>query len=476
MLYVVATGRQPSDLTLAGCEVLQKADVVVVKSDKTHIKTMLARLNITNYQTCDALYEEAEDFDQLNLAIADQLTLLCKQHDKVAFCVYGSGADDSTVELLRTSGVPFELIAGVSLEAALPSCSDGRGVVVYTAAQLLQQHDFVTTGGVTVIKAIDDAFVASEVKLKLLTVYDYDSTVQISDGTTVKNILLEELDRQKKYSYCTSVAVLPKELTAKRTHDYCDIATVMRILRAPDGCPWDREQTHMSLRKNVIEEAYELSHAIEQGDTDNMVEELGDILMQVAFHIGIAEDEGEFCASDVYSALCNKLISRHAHVFGQLPKSATAEEALVNWEAAKKNEHKIVDLKHNLQDVPYSMSALMRAQKVQYRAKKGGYDFADIMQAVDKVKEELSEFLAEVDKGDAQLAEKEGGDLLFTAINVLRLAGVDGETALTSATDKFISRVALCEQELKRSGKTLSQLSMAEFDQLWQKVKQHEKG
>lgn len=260
------------------------------------------------------------------------------------------------------------------------------------------------------------------------------------------------------------------ELLGKDNFDYNDCYEVLRILRGEDGCPWDRAQTHKSIVKNVIEEAYELANALEQENVPNTVEELGDLLMQVLFHLEIGEDSGEYQPKDVYTALCRKLIDRHPHVFGDV-KAENADESLDVWNAQKLKEHKIKSVTENVLDVPRNMSALMRSQKIQSRASKGGYDFSDIAQAADKVREELDEFLnaADIER------QMEGGDLLFSVVNLLRLYGVDSETALLCSTDKFTARVAECERILSDEGKRLTELSQEQFDETWARAKRHDK-
>ena len=257
-----------------------------------------------------------------------------------------------------------------------------------------------------------------------------------------------------------------EELLNKEKFDYNDCYDVLRILRGEDGCPWDRAQTHKSIVKNVIEEAYELANALEHENVSNIIEELGDLLMQVLFHLEIGEDNGEYKPADVYTALCRKLIDRHPHVFGEV-KVSDADESLDVWTAQKLKEHKIKNTAENVQDVPRNMAALMRSQKVQSRASKGGYEFADVNQVTDKVREELNEFLT----ASPEQKQMEGGDLLFAVVNLLRLQGVDSETALLMSTDKFVGRVAECERILAERGDKLTEMSSEAFDEVWTEAK-----
>ena len=259
-----------------------------------------------------------------------------------------------------------------------------------------------------------------------------------------------------------------QELLNKKEFDYNDCYDVLRILRSENGCPWDKAQTHKSIVKNVIEEAYELANALENGDINNIIEELGDLLMQVLFHIEIAVDDNEFQPQQVYTALCRKLIDRHPHVFGEV-KAANADESLDVWNAQKLKEHKIKNTAENLVDVPRGMSALMRAQKIQSRASKGSFDFKNQQQIVDKLHEELQEFLSATGK-DRQM---EGGDLLFVVVNLLRFEKVDSETALLLSTDKFVRRVVECERILEGKGQRLQELSGEQFDEIWCEAKRN---
>ena len=257
-----------------------------------------------------------------------------------------------------------------------------------------------------------------------------------------------------------------QRLLDKQEFDFNDCYDVLDILRSPDGCPWDRAQTHKSIVKNVIEEAYELANALERGDVDNTVEELGDLLMQVLFHIQIAQQNNEFQPNRVYTALCRKLIDRHPHVFGSVVAN-NADEPLDVWNAQKMKEHRIKSTADNLTDVPQGMSALMRSQKIQSRASKGGYEFQTVSQAEDKLREELCEFLT----ADASNRQMEGGDLLFAAVNLLRLNKVDAETALLLSTNKFVNRVSECERILNARGQSLKDLPAEAFDEIWAEAK-----
>lgn len=456
MITVVGMGRNVDDVTLSGVEAIKNADVVVVKSRLTHAAEAVAKIR-NDAIFCDDLYENAEDFDQLNQQIAERLQSFGKR--KVAFCVVGDGADDTTAQILPSA----KFVHGVGLYSAAMPCEGG--VRVYTAQEFCNEKHILPVP--TVIFCIDDKFVAGEIQLKLTEAFDADTEVKFVYGKNEKNIALHDLCKQR-YNYETAVYVVPKPLRDRQVFGYYDAVDVLTVLRGENGCPWDRAQTHKSIIKNAVEEAYELADALEKEDTEHTVEELGDLLMQVLFHLEIALEDGEFSPSAVYSGLCRKLIDRHPHVFGSV-KAQTADESLDVWNAQKLKEHKIKSVAENVLDVPFGMSALLRSQKVQSRASKGGYEFSDVSQVVEKVKEELLEFLNASD-GEKQM---EGGDLLFAVVNLLRLCGVDSETALLSSTQKFVKRVAECERILAENGGSLKQLPQEAFDEVWAEAKKN---
>ena len=459
MLTVVAMGLNKDDLTIKGLNVLKNADVVIVKSERTHMSETLKEHGI-EYISCDDLYDKAEDFLELDKLIVKRLN---QQQGNIAFCIVGSGTDDSTVDYLKQHNVPFETVYGVSAEQYVNPVCDSNGVRVFTAQQFVDCTN--VTAVATVVKYIDDSYIASDVKLKLQSCFDYDNAITVYDGRLYQSTL-DELDRLD-YNHLTTIYIRPNDDYSKRkVFDFKDVMDVMHILRSPNGCPWDREQTHESIRKNVIEESYELAQAIEDNDIDNMVEELGDMLMQIAFHIEIAMDDSEFTAEDVYTALCRKLVDRHPHVFGEV-QAVNSQQSLDSWEKIKAQQHKIKNLTENLRDIPKGMSALMRCNKAQYRAGKQGYDFVNLQQVEDSLLSELNE----LKNAPEDCRQEEGGDLLFSVVNLLRWYGVDAETALLTSTEKFINRVIAVEKKLEPTGKKLKELTPEQFDQLWAEVK-----
>ncbi len=259
------------------------------------------------------------------------------------------------------------------------------------------------------------------------------------------------------------------DFKSKEKYDFYDLLRIMDILRGEGGCPWDREQTHESIRKNFIEEVYEVCEAIDLKDNRLMCEELGDVLLQVVFHADMAEDEGAFDIGDVCDGVCKKLILRHPHIFGQA-EAHTSAEVLDKWEAIKSVEKGHKTYSDGVRSVAKSLPALMYAEKVQKKAAKAGFDWPDIGGALDEGDEEKRELIRAMN-GDGDAAE-ELGDLLFAVVNAARFLDVAPEEALERASRKFADRFCLMESLADRD---LAELSLDEMEALWQRAKQEDR-
>lgn len=241
---------------------------------------------------------------------------------------------------------------------------------------------------------------------------------------------------------------------------------VMNRLLSPDGCPWDREQTHRSLVRYLLEETYEVIEAIEEGDMNKLKEELGDLLLQVVFHAALAEREGHFNLDDVAEKVCLKMISRHPHVFGDMDIN-TSDEVMLNWECFKRQEGK----RSILEGIPGILPALLRALKLQEKAQRVGFDWPDVNGAVEKIQEEVKEFTAANASGNQEQRVDEMGDILFALVNVARMSGVEPEQALQGSNNKFIRRFQYIENQLNSKGETLEEASLNRLDALWEEAK-----
>ena len=256
---------------------------------------------------------------------------------------------------------------------------------------------------------------------------------------------------------------------AAEGYRFDDLISVVEVLRSEEGCPWDREQDHKSIRKDLIEETYEVIEAIDTENTELLREELGDVLLQVVFHAQIEAEKNVFTVDDVANDICVKLIHRHPHVFGDV-EADTSEKVLSNWEKIKSEEKERVTVTDKLRAIPPMLPALMRAQKVGKKA--SCFDFPDSLSVMDKIYEELDELRVAIDKKDSDNIAEEMGDLLLTITSLARKLGVDSEEALARATDKFIDRFEQVENAVISEEKNIIELSMIELDAIWDKNKQ----
>ena len=257
----------------------------------------------------------------------------------------------------------------------------------------------------------------------------------------------------------------------KDTYGLEDLVEIVRILREPGGCPWDQEQDHHSIRRNLLEEAYEAAEAIDEESPEHLKEELGDVLLQVVLHARMEQEAGRFDLQSVADGICKKLIYRHPHVFGNEAVSGS-DEVLVNWEELKRKEKHQESAADSVDAVARSLPGLWRAEKVQKKAAKAGFDWPDIQGALEKLREEHQELEEAIQSGTN--VSEELGDLLFAAVNVARYVKTDPEEALSQACDKFARRFRAVEEAAQAQARRLEDMTLAEMDALWDKVKAQE--
>ncbi|MBI4518388.1 MAG: nucleoside triphosphate pyrophosphohydrolase [Deltaproteobacteria bacterium] len=251
---------------------------------------------------------------------------------------------------------------------------------------------------------------------------------------------------------------------------FAELVQIMERLRAPGGCPWDREQSHASIKPYLIEEAYEVIEAIEANDDTELCLELGDLLLQVVFHAEMAQERGAFAIGDVIRAICEKLIRRHPHVFGDL-EVKDSDEVLRNWSRIKAAERQHREDRSALAGVPRAMPALIRAQRLGEKAARVGFDWQRAADVLDKLAEELNELRAAMQLGDPAAAESELGDVLYAATNLARHLNCNAEDALTKASDRFTRRFRYIEERLSAAGKDIHDTAIEEQEALWQEAK-----
>lgn len=270
--------------------------------------------------------------------------------------------------------------------------------------------------------------------------------------------ILTDNERQEKIS----------RLLNTQKYDFDDLVEIVTVLRSNGGCPWDKEQTHKSLRRDFIEETYEVIEAIDTEDPKLLREELGDVMLQVVFHADIEHEEGRFDIDDVANDICVKLIHRHPHVFGEL-KLDNSADVLENWDKIKGEEKQRNTLTDKLRSIPPMLPALMRAQKVGKKA--SFFDFETVDAVYDKLYEEISEVKEAAESGDGDAVMEEMGDLLLTVTSLARKLGVDSEQSLFNATNKFIDRFEKVENAVLEQGKRVENMTMAELDEVWDGIK-----
>lgn len=462
----VAPLSTPQTLTHAAWAAVSSANVLYLQTaEHPSAKPVLdAKLA---YVSMDDLYESAEDFEALNRAIAERLT----SGDSCVYAVMGDGCFaqmDAIKSAAIEKGFRVDVLAGVSYaKAAFPEVQEGMICTARTLPALFDRTQPL------LVQELDHPIVAGEVKLRLSDVYPEThpvtlATMQPDGHYHRRTFALSELDRCRKLFAGSVLLVPPLAFEQRDRYDYHDLVYIMQRLRAPGGCPWDREQTHESLKLDLIEECYELNDAIDEQDDAHIIEELGDVLMDVVFHSVIADEQGRFNEHDVADGVVKKLIYRHPHVFGS-EKAESSADVLVRWDELKQKEKNQKTKTETLCAVPKRFPALLRASKVQNRARKVGFDWKDAEEAMPKVYEELDEIKAAM-QGDGSVAE-EAGDLLFAVVNVIRLLGCDSEQMLHDASDKFIRRFARMEELAAADGYALDKLSLKEQDVYWEKAK-----
>lgn len=480
MGQITIVGLGPGDfglITLDTWNKITNADKLILR---TAIHPTVADLNKHNveYTSCDEFYEQGNSFDEVYNNIAQKLITEAKAGHNVVYAVPGSPfVAERTVVIIREqakqSDVKLDILSGMSFMEVMYqrlNIDPIDGLTILDACDLEDLPDEMPSS--LVITQVYNQHVASDTKLTLMEKYPEDFPVTFIRNLSlpdeeVREIPLYELDRQPNIDHLTSLYIgkMPKH---EQTFDLEPLEDVIKTLRSPDGCPWDIVQTHKSLRRNLIEEVYEVIEAIDLEDEKLLCEELGDLLMQVVFHARMAEEAKMFSMQDVIDGITEKLIRRHPHVFGDV-NVKDAGEVLTNWEAIKRAEKK--DRTSVLDGIPKDLPALMSAYKLQHKAAKVGFDWPDIDPVWDKLEEELHELEEAIADGKVEKIEEELGDVLFTVVNIARFLKIDAEVALTGTNRKFKKRFSYIEAKVKAKHQRWENLSLIDLDELWQEAK-----
>lgn len=485
-LTILGMGAFPGHLTEEAQRALRDGAKVVLQTARCYLAQSLSLQGI-RYRTMDGLYEQAEDFDELNETVARNLVLEAQGSD-VVYALLG-GAEGKAVcaaiaKAAAGAGIELRVLPGVSYGACAAAAAGGRFCYERPARMLFAadlEGAALLPGEPLVVQELDNVMLAGDAKLLLSEYYPDELEILLATAEygqyQVRALPLCELDRQERsaYAHTTCVLLPPLSFGELERRGPGELQTLIARLRAPDGCPWDREQTPGSLLSSLLEETYEVAEAIELEDDAKLCEELGDLMMLVVMLSCIAQEHGSFTLRDVTSDVCAKLVHRHPHVFG----GGTARDTgavLRSWEALKMEEKGESTLSQSMRDVAKPLPALMRAEKIQKKAGQVGFDWKDPLDALEKVREETEELEEELRRreGGAQngaRVEEELGDLLFAAANVARLAKVKSELALGRATEKFVRRFERMEAAARADGRGLADMTLEEMDALWDKRK-----
>lgn len=480
------------------------------------------------FTSCDDLYEKGASFEEVYGSVVDRVVAAAAQGD-VVYAVPGSPlVAEKTVVMLRDRakelGLELKIKPSMSF---LDLAYVDLGIDPIAGLRIIDAQDFdaVVDAGryPLMITQVYSQMVASDLKIFLMENLPDEYEIYFLrnlglEDAECRPIALYELDRQPNIDHLTSVYIPPlaedaedgllyfgededeegfeDEAAGEESEgfeeiqlveggdttlgyvqnlddfDIMPLVEVMRTLREPGGCPWDREQTHSSIRSNMIEEVYEFLEAVDDGDVDGMREELGDVLMQVVFHARMSQEAGEFDLQEVIDEVVDKLIRRHPHVYGETHVENSAQ-VLVNWDAIKKEEKK--ERKHVLDGVSKGLPSLLRAHKLQSKAAKVGFDWDNKEEVWAKVEEELAELKEALAGEDKAAAEAELGDLLFAIVNYARHCQLEPEVALNGTNNRFTSRFEQVEAAVRESGKEWSDYTLAELDKFWDAAKAKEK-
>lgn len=470
-----------NQLPLGVYKKLLKAESLFLRT-KEHPVVEELELEGLKYQSYDYIYEENDVFNDVYEKIVENLMQEAETKD-ITYAVPGHPlVAEKTVQLLLEK--KKQQLINVQVEGGqsfLDPLFTSLGIDPVEGFQFLDglafEEDELQLTQHIIISQVYDNMVASHVKLTLMEQLPDDYPVYIvtaagSQNEVVQEVPLFELDRNVTLSNLTSIYIPPVKDDALLTHDFRMFKKIIAALRGPGGCPWDQKQTHQSLKKYLLEEAYELLEAIDNEDDLHMTEELGDVLLQVVLHAQIGEDEGFFSMKDVIKVVTEKMIRRHPHVFGD-KNAETAEDVVKNWEEIKKNEKNGEEVHSILDEIPKSLPGTMKAYKLQHIAGKVGFDWKEVEPMWAKVTEEIEEFqeVVNTEVFNEKNMISEFGDVLFALINVARFYKIDPEEAISMTNIKFYKRFSFIEQEVMLSGKKMEDLSLIELDTIWEKAK-----
>ncbi len=482
---IVIVGLGPGareQLTLEAWQVLSGAREVYLRTNQHPTVPFLPSGPV--YHSFDEQYEHLDTFEQVYEEIARRVLELGQRPEGVVFAVPGHPLMGETTTLkisalAREAELPLRIVAGVSF---LEPVTTALGVDPFDGLQICdatilarKHHPNLDPDVAALVVQVYNRHLASEVKMTLLNLYHEEHPVRLVRGAgtpaqEVRDLPLYALDRSDDLDHLSSVYIPP----LARPGSLATFGDVVARLRAPGGCPWDREQTHQTLRTHLLEETYEVLGALDEDNMQKLEEELGDLLLQIFLHAQIATEDGDFRLADTTATIIEKLIRRHPHVFGQATVQ-NADEVLRNWEQIKREERGRQDagdtFRSMLAGVTTTLPALSRAMELQRRAARVGFDWPNAEPVLDKVAEEAGEVVSAPD-ADARAAEF--GDLLFSLANLARWYDIDAESALRQANARFTRRFESIERYAHERGLKLEEMTLEQMDALWDQAKDAE--
>ncbi len=478
-IYIVGLGPGSiKALTLGAIERIHSGDKNFIRTEEHPTLQYFIDKDIP-FKSYDYIYEREEELEKVYENIADELIREVEENETINYFVPGNPmVAEKTVEILMDRDIEIEIVSGMSFIEPMIELVERdpiKGLKIVDGEEFSRLMIDINTD--MIITQVYNQRILSDIKIIISEVYGDEYNIYIIHNAGIEgkeqvhNIPIYSLDRIGDIGHLTSIYIPKISKKDKKVFDFLDLVGIMEILRGEDGCPWDMEQDHRSIRQNLVEEAYEVVDAIDMGDIDAIVEELGDLLLQVIFHCQIAYDEGNFNLIEVTSALGNKLIYRHPHIFLE-KRLENSKEVVYNWNKLKDLQRDFASFTEKLKVLP-KFPSLMKSTKLQKKAAEIGFDWKDIQGPMDKVTEEYKEVIEAMNifgKGHERV-EEEIGDLFFAVVNLSRFLEVDPEIALNRTNNKFVERFALMEKEALKLGKNMEDMTLEELDDLWNLAK-----
>lgn len=459
-ITVVGTGWTKDQLTLGAIEALESGKHIILHTDHSGCGEWLREKGVA-YASLDNLYEDCEDFDE-HIEAAVEAVLEAAEDQDVVYGVLDV-RDRSVSALMADAADRMNIIAGPSAEGALLAYVDGAALTLEAS----DWEDFrLYAGENCIIRELDNRELAAEVKLRLMEVYPEECSVWfMAAGKLPVEIPLYDLDRMDEFDHRTCVLVPAQgDLMKLERYGFDHLNSIIQKLCGPGGCPWDRAQTHETLRTCMLEEAYEVMEAIEEDDPDHLYDELGDMLLQIVLHAEIARRHGEFDISDVTTAISEKMIHRHTHIFGN-DRASNPDQVLDLWNKNKKADRGFTTQTEVLKSITKTLPALLRGVKVLKRAGDVGMREDSFENAIANAKKAVESIAA------SENSENAIGDALMMICDIARMKKVDPEIALNRAADRFIDRFEQSEQELNANGVDFESAKPEILHKYWDLVK-----